>query len=179
MQAAGKGCTMLINKPLVVKERDADGRPSAFGWTPLSVDDHPPNVDNMRPDWQALISIIPDGREYTTITTSYYSQHDQSVAQRKLVEDPQARYLRANIWALKCQGDYAMGNLNRLPTDEMAHHSCLRCLIGLIVHPISIITQEERKERREKRNELIGVGLSHSEKDIHEAIEKEMTDKKG
>ena len=109
---------MIPNKPLVVRERDANGKPTAFGWTPLDVLDEPPNLDNIRPDWKALLKIIPAYKEYKEIAASLHNRYDQSMAQRKLVEDPDARFLRAKIWTLKCKGEYEMGNFDRLPKND-------------------------------------------------------------
>ena len=163
---------------LVVRERDANGKPTAFGWTPIDVLDEPPNLDNIRPDWKALLKIIPAYKEYKEIAASLHNRYDQSMAQRKLVEDPDARYLRAKIWTLKCKGEYEMGNFDRLPKDEMVHLLYLLCPIGQIFHPISIVTREDQKERRRKRKELVDAGLPCSESDIVEAIEKEKADKR-
>ena len=100
------------------------------------------------------------------------------MAQRKLVEDLDARFLRALIWSIKCQGEYASGKVDRLPRNKDGTTYVPPLLDRSDFHPISIITNEERKEWRAKKEELKRGGLPHSPDKIREALEEEKANKR-
>ena len=76
-----------------------------------------------------------------------YKEFEQSMAQRKLVQDPEARYLRNKIWTMKCQWEHDIGYYDMLPRDENGTPFVLPMPDRSDFRPIVIVTQEEQREK--------------------------------
>ena len=117
--------------------------------------------------------------QYATLTKHYFENHSEDVAQRKLVEDPDIRYLRALIWCLKCQGEFAAGKIDKLPKNDDGTTYVPPLPERCDFQSISIVTNAERKEWRTKQEELQRKGMPDTPDKIREAIEEEKGKQEG